>query len=179
MNNNVMTDIPVQTKTVLSLLPPYPIVLVSTRTNIITINQIEYFTFSPLRIGIAVAHVRYTYERLKEEQAFVVNVPGAHLVDEVKLCGSISGRDGDKFERAGLTPQSFEDGDLTDFPAVGIAECGAQIACRVEREIVFEHRTWFVGPVVAARSRPDHTGTTALMCGREAYSLPGETVSPR
>ena len=52
-------------KDVLALLPPYPIVLVSTQTNIITINQVMYFTFSPLRIGIAVAHTRYTYGLLR------------------------------------------------------------------------------------------------------------------
>jgi flavin reductase (DIM6/NTAB) family NADH-FMN oxidoreductase RutF len=176
MNADAMIEVPVRTTPVLNLLPPYPIVLVSTRTNIITINQIEYFTFSPLRIGIAVAHARYTYELLKEERVFVVNVPGARLVDEVKLCGAVSGREGDKFELAGLTPQPFERDDVA---AVGIAECEAQIACRVEREIDFENRTWFVGPVVAARSRPDHTSTAALMCGREAYYLPGEAVSPR
>lgn len=174
MNTATTVEVPLQPGSVLALLPPYPIVLVSTRTNIITINQIEYFTFSPLRIGIAVAHARYTYPLLKEEREFVVNVPGAALVDEVKLCGSVSGRDGDKFERAGLTSQPLE-----GVGAVGIAECGAQIACRVEREIVFEHRTWFVGPVVVARKRMDHQGSEALMCGREAYRLPGELVSPR
>jgi flavin reductase (DIM6/NTAB) family NADH-FMN oxidoreductase RutF len=159
---------------VLSLLPPYPIVLVTTGANIITINQLAYFTFSPLRLGIAVAHTRYTYELLKEEQVFVVNVPGTSLLDAVRFCGSVSGRDGDKFARAGLT-QQFS----AIVPAPGIAECGAWIECRVEREIDFEERTWFVGPVVAARHREGHEGMQALMCGREAYLLPGAVGAPR
>ncbi len=167
-------NIPITTKDVLGLLPPYPIVLVSTRTNIITINQVMYFTFSPLRIGIAVAHVRYTYGLLREEGEFVINVPGAELVDAVKQCGSVSGRKGGKFAAVGLTPQPS-----AQVAAASIAECSAHIECRVEREIVFEHRTWFVGVVVAASRREGHTGVAALLCGRNDYRLSGDVVAER
>ena len=169
-----LVDVEIKTKDVLAMLPPYPIVLVTTRTNVITINQLAYFTFSPLRIGVAVAQVRYTYGLLLEEQAFVVNVPGADLVDVVKQCGSLSGRDGDKFERVGLTtiPAAAID-------AVRIAECGAFIECQVGRMLEFEHRTWFIGKVVAASMRPGHNGLNALMCGRHDYRVPGEIVAQR
>ncbi len=159
---------------VLSLLPPFPIVLVSTRTNVLTIGQIEYFTFSPLRIGIGVAHARHTYELLRSEGEFVVNVPGADIVDRLQLCGSASGRDGDKFAASGLTPVSS-----VAVAAVSIAECGAWIECKVEREIEFESRSWFVGEVVAARRRPDHAGADALLCCRTHYALAGEVVAQR
>ena len=79
---------PQQWGQVLQTLPPFPIVLVTTRTNAITIGQIEYFTFSPLRLGIAIAHQRHTYGLLKDECEFVVNVPDASLVEAVKICGS-------------------------------------------------------------------------------------------
>ena len=159
---------------VLDLLPPYPIVLVTTRSNVITVNQVTYFTFRPLRIGVAIAHVRYSYDLLKAEGEFVVNIPDTSLIEAVKLCGSRSGREGDKFEAAGLTPTAS-----SQVQAVGIAECGAQIECRVTRQIGFEHRDWFIGDVVAARRRDGHLGTEALMCGRHHYLLPGDVVSPR
>ena len=168
------TNIPITTKDVLGLLPPYPIVLVSTRTNIITINQVMYFTFVPLRIGVAVAHGHYTHELLHEEGEFVINVPDAKLVDVVKRCGSVSGREGDKFAAVGLTRQPS-----MQIAAVRVSECGAHIECRVEREIVFEKRTWFVGEVVAASRRAEHSGAEALMCGRTDYRLPGEVVAVR
>lgn len=161
-------------KSVLSLLPPYPIVLVTVGTNIITINQVAYFTFSPLRMGVAIAHSRYSYGLLRDAGKFVINVPDASLVDAVKLCGSISGRDGDKYAPAGLTPVPAREVD-----ALTIVECGARIECRVDREIDFEHRTWFVGPTVAVYRREGFTGSQALLCGREAYSLLGEVVAPR
>ena len=169
-----IVSVKVTTTDVLGMLPPYPIVLVTTRTNIITINQVAYFTFSPLRIGVAVAHVRHTYGLLMDEQAFVVNVPGAHLVDVVKQCGSLSGRDGDKFERVGLTriPAAAVD-------AVRVEECNAFIECQVEQMVAFEHRTWFIGKVIAASMQVDHEGTSALMCGRRDYRVPGEIIALR
>ena len=168
------TTIPITAKNVLAMLPPYPIVLVSTQTNIITINQVMYFTFAPLRIGIAVAHVRYTYALLRKEGEFVINVPGAELVDAVKRCGTISGRKGNKFAAVGLTRRPS-----TQVAAVRIAECAAHIECRVEREVAFERRTWFVGKVVAASQSEGHSGLESLLCGRSDYRLPGEVVAVR
>ena len=165
---------PARTKDVLAVLPPFPLVLVTTRSNIITIGQIEYFTFSPLRIGIAVAHTRHTYSLLKAEREFVVNVPSAGMLSAVRLCGSISGRDRDKFEASGLTRE-----DSAVVRAVSLRECGAHIECKIEREIEFEKRTWFVGEVVAARRRAGHLGTEGLLCGRTHYAMTGEVLGPR
>ena len=159
---------------VLDLLPPYPIVLVTTRTNALTVNQVMYFTFRPLRIGVAIAHVRYSYGLLKTEGEFVINVPDASLVDAVKACGTLSGRQGDKFEAAGLETEPS-----SRVQAVSIVQCAAHIECRVDRTIPFEHRDWFVGEVLAARKRVGHSSTGALMCGRHSYSLPGVIISPR
>ena len=159
---------------ILNLLPPFPVVLVTTRSNIITIGQIEYFTFSPLRIGIAVAHTRHTYLLLKKEHEFVINVPEAEMVEAVKVCGSISGRDCDKFEVAGVTAEAS-----LEVQAVSIAECRAHVECRIEREIEFERRTWFIGIVVAARCQEGFKGKRALLCGRNEYVVPGDFVAER
>jgi flavin reductase (DIM6/NTAB) family NADH-FMN oxidoreductase RutF len=174
-NQCLSVDLPPQSPTdVLDLLPPYPIVLVTTRDNVITVNQVTYFTFRPLRIGVAIAHVRYTYDLLRTEGEFVVNIPDASLIAAVKLCGARSGQEGDKFNAAGLTPVPSR-----QVQAVSIAECGAQIECRVVQQIGFEHRDWFIGEVVAAQKHEGHLGTEALMCGRHHYLLPGERVSAR
>jgi flavin reductase (DIM6/NTAB) family NADH-FMN oxidoreductase RutF len=159
---------------VLGLLPPFPIVLVTTRTNAITVNQVATFTFRPLRIGVAIAHARYTYALLRAEREFVINIPDASLLDAVRICGSRSGRDGLKFGPAGLDPQPS-----VKVGAVSIAQCGAHIECRVVREVPFEHRDWFIGEVVAASRRADHSGTAALLCGRHGYSLAETPVGLR
>jgi len=161
-------------RTVLETLPPFPIVLVTTRTNVITINQLAYFTFAPLRLGIAVAHTRHTHGLLAEEREFVINVPDESLVAAVKICGRISGRDRDKFSDAGLTRE-----DSSQVAAVSIAECGASIECRVEQTLDFEDRTWFIGPVVATRMHPEHRPSHSLLCGRAAYFVTGRMVTQR
>lgn len=159
---------------VLALLPPYPIVLVTTRTNAITVNQVTYLTFEPLRIGVAIAHSRYTYGLLQSEEAFVINVPTVPMLQAVRACGTLSGRDGDKFLAAGVDPEPSLEVD-----AASIAQCAAHIECRVERVIPFEQRDWFVGRVVAARCRPDHDGADGLLCGRHHYALARTIVAPR
>ncbi len=165
---------PLTTNAVLGTLPPFPIVLVSTRSNIITINQVAYFTFSPLRIGIGVAYSRYTHSLLKLEREFVINIPVSHHLDAIKICGSLSGRSVDKFQETGLTRAKS-----SQVKAVSIAECGAHIECQIEQEIDFEERTWFIGRVVAARKNSDHQGVHGLLCNREHYILPGEIVEKR
>jgi flavin reductase (DIM6/NTAB) family NADH-FMN oxidoreductase RutF len=164
----------ISTTPVLELLPPYPIVLVTTRTNVLTIGQLHYFTFSPLRLGIAVAHSRHTWALLKAEGEFVVNVPTEGQLEAVRACGRLSGRDGDKFAEAGLTPVPS-----AAVAAVSVAECAAHIECRVTHEVDFEERTWFVGVVVAASRAPGHDGAKALMCGRRDYRLCGPCIAPR
>lgn len=159
---------------VLHTLAPFPIAVITTRTNAITANQVEYFTFRPLRLGTAIAFERYTYDLIKNEGEFVVNVPTADQIEAVKHCGAFSGRDGDKFEA----------GNIATMPAqvvksVCLADFAAHIECVVCREIGFEERTWFVGDVVAARKRPGHIDTQSLMCGRHEYRLPGVEVAKR
>lgn len=165
---------PLTGNNVLPLLPPFPLALITTRTNIITIGQLHYFTFKPLRLGIAVARVRYTYSLLQQEGEFVVNVPDPALVDAVKLCGSISGRNRDKFEAAGLDRE-----ESLQVQALSIRQCPAQIECRVEKKVEFEERTWFVGRVVAARVQEGFRGTQGLLCDRSHYALCGEEMAPR
>ena len=46
---------------------------------------------------------RYTYSRLEENGDFTVNVPTTDLNDAVSYCGTVSGRDKDKFAEMNLT----------------------------------------------------------------------------
>ncbi len=47
---------------------------------------------------------RYTYGRLEEVGEFTINVPPRDLAAAVSQCGTVSGRDHDKFKEAHLTP---------------------------------------------------------------------------
>lgn len=159
---------------ILELLSPFPLVLVSVSDNIITINQIHYFTFSPLRIGIGVACERFSYSLINEKEEFVINIPNKCSIDAVKTCGETSGKYKDKFEICDFSKEkSIECDSFT------IKELDASIECKVERKIEFENRTWFVGKVVAAKKRIEHVNDSTIICGRHKYRTPGELISKR
>ena len=163
--NETVVD-PESVAQLLGLLPSFPIVLVSTRTNVLTVNQVHYFSFRPLRLGVAIARIRHSFRLIQDEGEFVINVPDWNLLDVVRACGRLSGRDGNKFEATGLTPTSS-----TEVAAVSVGECPAHIECRVDRQVPFEERVWFVGQVVAARRAEDWSGERGLLCGRHAYGM--------
>ncbi len=51
-----------------------------------------------------IRHSRYTFELLKDNDEFTISVPlNGQLDDALKICGSKSGRDGNKLELASLT----------------------------------------------------------------------------
>jgi len=69
---------------------------------------------------------RYTYEFLEALPEFTVNVPTPELADTVQYCGSVSGRDHDKFAERGLTRVEARE---VSVPVVG--ECAIHYECRI------------------------------------------------
>lgn len=53
---------------------------------------------------IPVRHSRHTFTMLENTDELTVSVPAPAVLDgALKVCGSLSGRDGDKLEKAGIT----------------------------------------------------------------------------
>jgi flavin reductase (DIM6/NTAB) family NADH-FMN oxidoreductase RutF len=69
---------------------------------------------------------RHSYSRLEEVPEFTVNVPPRDLAAGVHLCGTVSGRDHDKFQEADLTPVASRQVR----PPI-IQECVVHYECRV------------------------------------------------
>ena len=67
---------------------------------------------------------RYTYQCIEAAGRFSVNVPGPDLDAACGVCGTTSGRDGDKFAGAGLTAEANEG------QAPTIAECPVVYLCQ-------------------------------------------------
>ena len=98
------------------------------RANVMTIGWGLYGTFYHNHC-VAVVAVRpacYTFELLDQVGEFVLCVPTEGIADAVALCGRESGRSGDKFEKAGLTPVQS-----TYVRPPSIAECPIHVECRV------------------------------------------------
>ena len=75
---------------------------------------------------VAVTPLRYTWHLLEQVPEFVVAVPGDGLDEAVHVCGTRSGRDGDKFAMAGLIPLPS-----CQVRPPSIAQCPVNIECRV------------------------------------------------
>jgi flavin reductase (DIM6/NTAB) family NADH-FMN oxidoreductase RutF len=83
---------------------------------------------------IAVAPPRYSWRFLEEVPEFVISVPDDSLAKAVKLCGTLSGRDLDKFKASNLTPVTSK-----YVSAPSLLECPLNIECRIYAKIAPPH----------------------------------------
>jgi len=128
---------------------PTPVVLVtcvegSQRPNIITLAWVGVVCSEPPQIGIAIRPGRYSHPIIEKTGEFVAAIPSEELLYAVDLCGTVSGRDADKFEKAGLTPEP-----ATKVSPPLIAECPVNMECQVRHKLSLGTHDLFIGEVVA------------------------------
>jgi flavin reductase (DIM6/NTAB) family NADH-FMN oxidoreductase RutF len=68
---------------------------------------------------------RYTYSRIEEREEFTVNVPSKQLAKAASFCGTVSGRDHDKFKEMNLTAI-----DVQEVQVPIIEECPINYVCK-------------------------------------------------
>jgi flavin reductase (DIM6/NTAB) family NADH-FMN oxidoreductase RutF len=97
------------------------------KANIITLGEVCNLSISkPVIVGIAIAKPRYSHTLISRSGEFVVNIPTAAMVEKVDRCGSMSGRNVDKFKVVGLTAIPAE----KVAPPL-IAECPINLECKL------------------------------------------------
>lgn len=140
-----------ETRAALRLLAPGPLALVSTmyrdQPNAMTAGWLLPLSFAPTLVGVAVQPSRLTHEFITRTDQFALNIPTLDLVTAVHTCGISSGREGDKFEAAGLTPQ-----EALEIEAPLVAECVAHIECGVIDRQSFGDHDLFVGRVLSVQA---------------------------
>lgn len=92
--------------------------------NIITIAAGGIACAHPPLISLAIGVNQYSLSLIKETGDFVVNVPADKLVEETDWCGSVSGRNVDKFVEGNLTP-----GQSLKVKSPYIVECPVNFEC--------------------------------------------------
>ena len=106
------------------------------KPNVMTIGWVSVGILWSLPVFVVLVRPsRYTYSRLEEVDEFTVNVPAKELAEAALHCGSVSGRDNDKFKDMGLT---CVEGRKVKVPV--IQECVMHYECRVvhENEVIPE-----------------------------------------
>ena len=154
-------------------LPSFPVVLVTVGRNIMTAGAFHFHSFDPPSVMVGIMPEKYTYELINEENEFGINIPRADQIELVRTCGAISGREVDKYRRAGVTP--FEG---TRIRSHLIQECPVNIECTVVHRIDYQgSHQWFIGEIVAVHVDDTYTRDQALMFWSGEYRGVGEFLA--
>jgi len=131
--------------------------------------------FEPPLVGCVVSGRDFSFAGLKATRQCVLNIPAADLAAAVVGCGNVSGRRVDKFKAFGLTP---EPASSVDAPL--IAECWANLECRVIDTRLMNRYNFFVLEVLKARvDRARKDPRTLHHRGYGAFMVAGETIRLR
>ena len=89
-------------------LPAFPVVLVTIGRNIITVGAFHFYSFDPPSVMIGIKPKQYSHGLLAQAGEFAVNIPLAAQLEQVELCGKLSGRMPTSLNRRALrlSPQS-------------------------------------------------------------------------
>jgi len=131
------------------VLSPTPVVLVGCAheklgANLLTIAWTGVDCSDPPVVHVSIRPSRFSHRIIEESGCFTVNIPTRDLLRQVDLCGALSGRDGNKFARTGLTPVP---GEAVRAPFVG--ECPVNLECRLLQIVRLGVHDMFIGEVVA------------------------------
>jgi len=119
---------------------------------------------TPPLMAISVAPSRFTHGLIEGAGEFVLAYPGRELAQATAYCGSHSGRDGDKFTKAGVTALPGR-----QVAAPVIVECVANLECRVVDRFTTGDHSIFVGEVVAAWAQEEPGKLLCLVDGSAGY----------
>lgn len=131
-----------------TMIYPLPALLVSCGStpdtyNLITVAWAGTICTNPAMCYISVRPERHSYELLKKEMEFVINLTTEDLAYATDWCGVRSGRDYHKFEEMHLTP-----GKARFVKAPIIEESPLHIECRVKEIVSLGSHDMFLAEVV-------------------------------
>ena len=137
-------------------LSPVPVVLVGcgngtdTPFNLITVAWAGTVCSDPAMLGIAIRPERYSYDIIKKQREFTVNLPSKRLAKSVDYCGVVSGRDVNKIEKCSLHAVTG-----SSIAAPVIEECPITLECRLHSIIELGSHDLFLGTISAIQLDPE------------------------
>jgi flavin reductase (DIM6/NTAB) family NADH-FMN oxidoreductase RutF len=127
---------------------PAPVWVVGTydaqgRPNIMAASWTGICCSRPPCVAVSLRKATYTYHNLVARQAFTISIPSEAQVKAADYVGIVSGREVDKFARAGLTAVASA---LVDAPYV--QEFPAVMECKVRHTLEIGSHTQFIGEIM-------------------------------
>ncbi|MEM4208076.1 MAG: flavin reductase family protein [Candidatus Bilamarchaeaceae archaeon] len=137
------------------LLYPMRVVLITTshgeKENVMSAAWCYPLSANPPLFGVAISKKRYTYELINASKKYAINLATPQMKEAVMICGSISGRDKDKFALAKLKK---EKGKITTV----LSQSSASIECEVIDEYEAGDHIIFVGKAINVIKRKEEKG---------------------
>ena len=164
-----------------------PVILVTSQYkdagNIVTLAWNTPVSHSPMLVAIAIAKNHYSNGLVTKSGEFVINVPNVDLLKQVQYCGSVSGREEDKWKKSGLTAEPAQ-----KVKPPLIRECIAHLECKVVKTISSGDHSLFIGQVLAASAEDglfdeilntdNPRAKTLHHLGGDFYTVPGKKIQP-
>lgn len=131
---------------------PRQVILVTCRhngkDNIITVAWHMPTSFNPSLYAISIGKTRFTHDMISDSGKFCVNFMPAEQRKGMEVCGSVSGRNTEKFEESGFG--KVECGKI-DCPR--IRQAIGYLECEVAGSIETGDHTVFIGKVLYSESK--------------------------
>ena len=156
----------------LKSLPAFPIVLVTVGDNIMVAAAFHFYSYNPPSVMVGIKPEKFTFQLIRDMQEFGINIPSVNQLEEVKICGSISGKDEDKYKLSNFTKQK---GNY--IKSALIDECAVNLECKVVHEIDYDgsHR-WFIGEIKDVHMDNDYLRSDSLMFWFSQFRALGEVL---
>ena len=130
-----------------TFLYPLPVVMVTSgdmeKSNIITVAWTGILNTNPAMVYISVRPERYSYDIIKENGEFIINLTNEQLAYATDWCGVKSGKDVDKFKEMHLTK---EKANFVKCPM--IKESPVSVECKVKEIKSLGSHDMFLAEVV-------------------------------
>ncbi len=135
-----------------TMIYPLPAVMVSCGSNpeeynIITVSWTGTICTDPAMCYISVRPSRHSYDLIKRNKEFVINLTTRELAFATDWCGVKSGKDFKKFKEMGLTPVK-----ATKIMSPLIDESPVNIECEVKEILELGSHHMFIAEVVAVNA---------------------------
>ncbi|KPL01601.1 MAG: hypothetical protein AMJ90_07440 [candidate division Zixibacteria bacterium SM23_73_2] len=139
-----------------TFLIPLPAVLISCQwgdepPNIITLSWVGICCSEPPILSIAIRRNRFSHSIISRSKEFAVNLTSEEHLVAVDFCGTVSGRETDKFKKMSLTPV---EGKRTKAPL--IKECPFNLECAVRDVLKLGSHDLFLGEILAVHADPNY-----------------------
>ena len=156
-----------------TLMAPVPPALVTSgdgeHANVFTAAWTGIVCSEPAMTYVSIRPSRYSHEIISKTGEFVINLPCESIAKATDLCGVKSGRDVDKFELTGLTPEPS-----AMVAAPSIAQCPISLECKVRQVLPLGSHDMFLAEIVGVgvdERFVDEKGALHMeKCGLLAYS---------